>query len=80
MVMAGMAAHLIPHQGGVTHPAAAVEQLMDGARRKGVLREVGARRCQPQEGGLCRPTSGTSATWRVDFGKNYSLFHVLNFF
>ena len=63
MVMVDTAAHLIPHQGGVIHPAAVVEQPMDGARRKGVvLREVGARRCPLQGDGLCRPTSGTSVS------------------
>lgn len=62
MAMVDTAAHLIPHQGGVIRPAAVVEQPMDGARRKGVLREVGARRCPLQGDGLCRPTSGTSAS------------------
>lgn len=77
MVMVGTAAHLIPHRGGLMHPAAVVEQPMDGARRKGVLREVGARRCLLQEDGPCRPTPRISASWRVDFSNFYSFFITL---
>jgi hypothetical protein len=56
------------------HLGAVVEQPMDWVLRKGVRREVGARRCLLQEDGRCRPASreATSASWRFDFSKFYS--------